>query len=286
MKLKHVATDFLIGILGLYLPPSSYHYGQDAEGFFDSCASMWNDLSDCDLLVGAGDLNIRTKQLLDFIPVIDGNQILDFLKHTRSLILNGRITPKLNNFTFASSRGCSVPGYIFCPVSHLNYCHKMETLLMSDIVFSSGLDPPNFLPGHSFVKGTLITSLSMTVAPKPSVSKHFNTHPKRIKPNLSATGYNSFFLSTEVRNEVINTIRKIETISCNQQKVDTLWADIKKLFLRELKKLNQKARKSSKFWNDELEQLWRDVTDSEKAYLSFKVKSAFDHENKKQLRVI
>ena len=73
----------------------------------------------------------RTQELLDFIPEIDGALIskrynpdkvknahgesfLTFLKENRSLILNGRITPELNNFTFVSpQRGSSVPDYIF-----------------------------------------------------------------------------------------------------------------------------------------------------------------------------
>ena len=60
--------------------------------------------------MGAGDVNARTKELLDYIPEIDGDLIpkrknpdkyknshrdslLTFLKENRSIILNGRITP-------------------------------------------------------------------------------------------------------------------------------------------------------------------------------------------------
>ena len=39
-----------------------------------------------------------------------GNSFITFLKENRSVILNGRITPELNNFTFVSpNRGCSIP---------------------------------------------------------------------------------------------------------------------------------------------------------------------------------
>ena len=139
LKIKNTLNDFTIGILGLYLSPDSFHYGQDAEGYFNECSVQWDDLGDCDLLVGAGDVNSRTKQLLDYIPDIDGDLIperfnpdktknshgdafLTFLKGNRAIILNGRITPHFNNYTFVTSRGCSVPDYIFCPVNHMHFC--------------------------------------------------------------------------------------------------------------------------------------------------------------------
>ena len=92
---------------------------------------LWEDFSDCDLLVGAGDLNARTREIDDYISEIDGgfipkrlnpdqtknahgNCFLTFLKENRAIILNGRVTPNLNNFTFVSPyRGCSVPDYQF-----------------------------------------------------------------------------------------------------------------------------------------------------------------------------
>ena len=138
---------------------------------------LWEDLSDCDLLCGAGDVNSRTKEILDYIPEIDGglipqrfnpdqsknahgNCFLTFLKESRSLILNGRTTPDLNNFTFVSpNRGSSVPDYQFCPADHLKYCTKMQTLLMTEIVNLTGFHPPRTLPDHSVLIGTFNTSI-------------------------------------------------------------------------------------------------------------------------------
>ena len=73
IKLKNSTTEFKLGIVGNYLSPDNYHYGQDPEGYFNNLTSIWQDLSDCDLRLGGGDLNARTKQLQDFIPEIDGN---------------------------------------------------------------------------------------------------------------------------------------------------------------------------------------------------------------------
>ena len=75
IKIKDIENEFTMGILGLYLSPDSFHYGQDAESFFNHCAALCDDLGDCDLLVEAGDVNARTKQLLDYFPDIDGDLI-------------------------------------------------------------------------------------------------------------------------------------------------------------------------------------------------------------------
>ena len=74
---------------------------------------LWQQLSDCHLVIGGGDVNARTKDLLDFIPEVDGENLpqrfntdkvkdshavsfITFLKDNRSVILNGRITPPLD----------------------------------------------------------------------------------------------------------------------------------------------------------------------------------------------
>ena len=147
IKLQSKITDMTVGILGLYLSPDSYRYGQEAENFFDEAGVIWQDLSDCHLIVGGGDVNARTRELPDFIPEIDGKLIpvrsnpdkvknahaesfLTFLKDNRAIILNGRVTPELNNYTFVCNRGCSVPDYIFCSADNLLNCPLSKTTLM------------------------------------------------------------------------------------------------------------------------------------------------------------
>ena len=175
IKLKCNTTEVTVGILGLYLSPDSYRYGQDAEGFFNQASVIWQDLLDFDLVLGSGDVNSRTKEIADFIPDIDGKLIpprfnpdnsknahaesfLTFLKDNRSIILNGRVTPQLNNYTFVSTRGCSVPDYFFCPVLNLYNCTEMKTILMSEVVNMLGLVPHHNLPDHSILSGTFVTS--------------------------------------------------------------------------------------------------------------------------------
>ena len=109
-------SEIKVGVLGLYLSPDSYRYGQDSEEFFNQASVLWEELSDCDLIIGGGDINARTRDLIDYIPEIDGGIIpkrvnpdknknahadsfITFLKDNRAIILNGRITPEYNNYT-------------------------------------------------------------------------------------------------------------------------------------------------------------------------------------------
>ena len=153
---------------------------------------MWNDFEDCDLLVAAGDLNARTKDLPDYIADIDGHvpnrinpdkiknshgtNFLTFLKDNRAVILNGRITPELNNYTFVSPRGTSVPDYIFVPLDHLPYCKEMKVTLVKDAIQALGLPPPQSIPDHSILSGTFTTSFFKleTFVRRPQISPHLS----------------------------------------------------------------------------------------------------------------
>ena len=221
VKLQNNINNFLLGIVGLYLSPDSYLYGQDPENFFNEAAVLWEDMSGCDLLIGAGDLNSRTQEILDYLPDIDGNvptrinpdkkknshgsHFITFLKDNRSVILNGRITPEYNDFTFVSTRGCSVPDYIFCPLDGLHYCTEMKTFLIRDLINSLMLPPPQSLPDHSILSGTFITSEFSNKQLVQSSFEPFNSLPtiipnKKSRKNLKKVD-EKFFMSDATRRQ-------------------------------------------------------------------------------------
>ena len=300
LKLRETFTEYTVGIMANYLSPSNYHYGRDAENYFNNCAVLWETLSDCDLRVGAGDYNSRTKQEVDYLPDIDGGLIpprvnldqnknshgdsfLSFLKDTRTIILNGRVTPEYNNFTFVTPRGASVPDYIICPVDNLYNCESIKVLLMSDIVNTFGLIPPQTLPDHSFLLSTFVTHQVYNKAKSiPINRKTENTLPRKpAKKNLNKIN-DTFFMSKETQNLVFETIKKLENNIKTQEEIDNMWGEVKTIFLSEMSKLpdlptsnansnNKIFRKSKEFWNDELAAIWSDVCRTEREYLAFKV---------------
>ena len=302
LKLKNNLNDLLLGIVGLYLPPDSYIYGQDAEHFFSEASVIWNDMTDCDLLIGAGDLNARTKDLKDYLPEIDGdlpirsnpdmtknahgNNFVTFLKDNRAVILNGRTTSQFNNFTFVSTRGSSVPDYVFCPLEHYQYCKEMKVMLVRDVVNGLSIPPPPSLPDHSILSATFFTSHFDFPQSEQSSFEPFNhvrENPKNKtqRKNLKKID-ETFLMSEDIKQAVLSTIARLENLDENQGNIDKLWGEVKELFLNEMKnlpnvpstqnkKLKKTFRKAQPFWNIELGNLWNITCRAEKKYLNFVV---------------
>ena len=314
IKLKHNFSDMTLGILGLYLPPDSYLYGKDPENFFNCASVMWQDFLDCDLVIGAGDLNARIRCDLDYIPDLDGNipprtnpdsqknshgdSFLSFLKENRALVLNGRVTPEYNNFTFVSTRGTSVPDHMFCPLSQLNFCKEMKVMLIKNLVNDFHLLPPKSVPDHSILSGTFVTSFYGA----DKLNEEGNKSDQEIlilknmteRRNLSKIDQ-SFFMDESIRNAIIATIERIESASKSQVEIDALWHEIKGLFITEMsnlplipiangKKLKRSYRKSQPFWNEELENLWFAACQAEKIYVNFKPRNNNEQKTKSNLR--
>ena len=203
----------------------------------NQASALWQELSDCDLAIGGGDVNARTRDIVDYIPEIDGqiipkrfnpdknknahaNSFITFLKDNRSIILNGRITPEYNDYTFVSTRGCSVPDYLFSPVDNLYNCTEIKTILVSYIINNFGLLPPTSIPDHSMLSGKFLTSFY-------EIGRNFenqnvnnsnnftqSSHPKCDKPlrkNLSKIDEH-FLMSQETLELVLATITKLQTI--------------------------------------------------------------------------
>ena len=97
----------------------------------------WYDFVDTYFV--CGDLNSRIGNKKDYIEGIDcvndrksidstcnshGENFLDFFKDSNSLILNGRITSELDNFTCVSGKGKSVVDYIVAPFDSINNCKQ------------------------------------------------------------------------------------------------------------------------------------------------------------------
>ena len=284
----------LVGLLANYLPPDSYHYGKDPESYYLDNSLVYSDLNDCDLVIAGGDLNSRTREDPDYLPCVDantpartnpdpdknphGDYFLQFLKDNRALICNGRVTPELNDFTFVSPRGRSVPDYIYCPADHIQYCVSMQVLKVSDAINQFSLPVPFSLPDHSILisEFELYSCLPRSNhVSEPALSN--NCPPKKNIRKINET----FMSSVETIQFVNQTIEKLELLVLNQSKMDDLYSDIKSLFLLEIDKLpnlpstkvkshKKTLRKSAPFWNKELNDLWKIRCNSESKYLSFR----------------
>ena len=114
------------------------------------------------------------------------------------------------------------------------------------------------------------------------------------KKNLNEIN-EQFFMSDEIKAQVEATIVCLENIVLNQSALDNLWLSVKQLLLDELdtlpdlpksnqKKQNKNFRKSQPFWNNNIEDAWKEVCRSEKVYLKCKASFHCNLGQKQQFR--
>lgn len=130
MSVTHRTTEFKTNIIGFYLPPESSIHGRDSANFFSRLTSLIYLCCNDDLTLICGDFNARISDKQDFIPDVDdikdrkpidqvgnkhGDNLIEFLKDTKTNILNGRFHDSKDNFTCISVRGRLVVDYFICP---------------------------------------------------------------------------------------------------------------------------------------------------------------------------
>ena len=295
VKLKCTDNGAKIGVLSNYLPPDNGFYGKDPESYFLDNSLVFQELTqDCDLVVGGGDLNSRTREELDYIPDVDsnisprnnpdldknqhGNHFIQFLKDNRALILNGRITPEHNNFTFVKHAGRSVPDYLYCSSDHVNYSVSCKVLPVSDVINCYNLPVPHSLPDHSVIVAEF--DLFSFLA-RPVIDFTNNVQPKITKRKNLRKISSEFMCSEEAQILVRNTINRLESSQYNQETIDSIYTDLKAIFTTEMDKLpavpssslkkgKQALRKAAPFWSSELQELWFHRCQREKQYLSLR----------------
>ena len=97
-----------------------------------------------DSIIICGDLNARTGSCQDTIPEIDvnilprinldesvnshGKSLIEFLKDTKFTILNGRVTPNKDNFTYITPKGKSVVDYFLSSQESLHFFKSFEVM--------------------------------------------------------------------------------------------------------------------------------------------------------------
>ncbi len=117
IKMTDKQSGFAISLFGLYIPPETSSFGQNADLVFEYMVSKLYECCDDDVVLILGDLNGRFGEKLDYIPEIDdiparvcidkvvndhGRALQNFLIQTKSCVLNGRLCPFEDSFTSIS----------------------------------------------------------------------------------------------------------------------------------------------------------------------------------------
>ena len=310
IKCTNKFTDFCFVLYCCYLPPENSHRGWDAVDFY---AHLLSDLylhEYCDMVLLCGDFNSRVGNVQDYITDVDegvydrqildtvknshGNSLIEFLKDAKCCMLNGRVTPDLNNFTFMSHQGTSVNDYMIVNHEALKYCKKFEVLTRNDYLQNFDLlglvtescKPPD----HS----VLIAEFNTLLCAQQMSGEEVMNNSQYERSTVNESAYDaqeqtttckkyrlntipSEFMSNDVWNQcLVDLIEMFENSANNQKAVDDCYAALCDCIFKEMDlylsltgsshKVRKKFKYHKPYWDEELTAMWRTMRDKEKIF--------------------
>ena len=157
IKLTDKHTGFTISLFGLYIPPETSSFGQNADQVYEYMGSKVYKSCDDDIILVLGDLNGRIGEKLDYIQDIDnipprvcidktvnvhGRSLEQFLIRAKMCVLNGRLCPLDDSFTSISHRGKAVVDYMITSHNYLqyfsNFMVKPVNVLVEELEITEG----------------------------------------------------------------------------------------------------------------------------------------------------
>ena len=168
LKIKNKLSMEQILIYCVYLPPENSKYSQNNESILNHLTIDIYRNQEVDIILVCGDLNARIGNkndcaYFDSIPVRkileegvnqQGQKLLSFIHETHTCILNGRITPNLDDFTSVTSyRGCAVVDYGITRQTDLHKIIEMKVescvQMVSDLGLTHMLSTSSYIPDHN-----------------------------------------------------------------------------------------------------------------------------------------
>ena len=229
-----------------YLSPENSVWGRDVSNYFVNILSLLYVCSFADLIVLCGDFNARIGKNLDFISEIDqvskrictdnvknshDSSLIEFLNERKLCVLNGRINPEDDTFTFISSRGKSVVDYFILPHDCLQYCLDVKVKTMSSIIneynLCSNLSVNCKAPDH-FIFCTTLNLLCIPSEVK--INDHSqNTDNselnKRCNKRYNLINIPENLMNSEIwSNGLLKVIESIENSKESQEIIDDLYS--------------------------------------------------------------
>ena len=272
--------------------------------FFANLLSIVYLASNTDLFVLCGDFNARIGTKIDFIKGIDnisprksidqtvnghGNVFIEFLLESKLCVLNGRVTPQSDDFTFVSTRGKSVVDFIAVPHENIVLCKSLVVNTMSDLLKKYDLYHQSSenckVSDHSVL--TVVINIPMGNNNMNSKIEMKAFSPQRINKNK----YNfnricdSFMNFKMFKQGLVKAIEILEYIQVNQAELDNVYKKFVKTIFTEMDKhllivdCQSKSRKRFKYhkpyWNKELTLSWKIMRSSENSWKKYKGSKAY-----------
>ena len=144
IHLKLKITGFTVTVIGVYLPPESSIYGQEADLEYESIVNVMFERTDDDLIILLGDLNGRLGKKQDYIPEVDevpprvhlDQSLNDYGRalQCKMCVLNGRVCPLQDKYTSISHKARAVVDYIITQHDTHDMIKEFTVITVSDFV--------------------------------------------------------------------------------------------------------------------------------------------------------
>ena len=190
--------------------------------------------------------------------------------------MNGR-NSVLNDYTFVSTRGCSVVDYCLIPYENLHSISNFSVIRASSLVTDAGvlgnIDPTSKLPDHSVLRWSFSLDCTFSTSAQ---SSFLTTRTKYDVRNIP----NDFLADESTNDKLTHVIDELESSVQNQHNIDKAYDDFcssvkhsmgeklnNKVIKVEFGCSNKKRRVKKPWWNEGLSALWNEMCMNERQWL-------------------
>ena len=293
VSFKHKTSSECFNICVCYLPPHGSSRYVNVHDFYDKLLTNIYEYQHLGQFIICGDFNSRIGDMPDHIEGVDsipsrnvvdftknsyGEYLCKFLIDSNCCILNGRQYNN-NDFTFVSTRGRSVVDYFIVPYENLEKCNNFKVFRPSDVFNPTNGVESKLIPDHSII-ACEYTLQGLGSATQDGVTN--STLERKFKKfNLSNIPLN--FCAEDETRQVLEALIENECDNYNQSRINNIYDEFCSVVKNEMQaklphkdisiklgQSNKRRRLQKPWWNDELQILWNNMCDSEKAWLKCK----------------
>ena len=226
-----------------------------------------------------------------------GNTLIEFLHESQMCILNGRGNPYLDGYTSISTKGTAVVDYIIVPIK--DYCQfsefKVETCLdiIKRLFIEHYVGDKCKPPDHSVLSCCFNVSQYDSIQGHETPEEEVKNEEQKIKKYKVQNIPGNFMNSEASALEIINIIEKIELSRETQENTNDIYNNICEMILTEMKEnieelkpsahLKKRFRPRKPYWNNELNEKFRNVIEKEKRFIKCKFRDR-KHELKREYK--
>ena len=276
----------------VYLPPESSRFAGENESVFNNILIDVYQRTEVDTVLICGDFNARigTKNncqifddiapriSLDNVSNSQGDKLLSFINDIKGCIINGRVSPELNDFTSVTGyKGKAVVDYFITRQNDLNAIVKFNVIGCTEIIAKYELEQlvsdVSRIPDHCM----LCVEVEMSVGVR---DKIVSDGVEQNIPNKRTKVYRKFgeeYMNSEVAERVIpELIEMLENKVKTQNEMNECYDHLINFLTQEAeyslksKGKKRKVTKYKEYWDNELSKSWRNMHEKDKMFRTAK----------------